>query len=263
MISTIISFYKALDNLELILQAMEKQSFDNFEVIVAEDNNNPQTVAYLSAARQRFRFPILHVFQEDKGFRKCKILNEAIKVASGSKIVFLDGDCLPHRHLLRQYNRYITKNTFCTGRRLTLSPKMSDKILSEGGKRNFTLWECLLNGCKDIKRGIYFPYTNVNQSNKRKLLGCNMGGEKSDLLQINGFDEDYIVPGYGEDSDLDWRLRRAGIKIKTVFYACIVYHLHHPLRYFSCSPEQTANRLMFAAKQEAGQYFCANGLQKQ
>jgi GT2 family glycosyltransferase len=262
MISAIISFYEAFDNLELLLQALERQSLDNFEVIIAEDNNNPQTAAYLTAARQRFRFPILHVFQEDKGFRKCKILNEAVKIANGSKLVFLDGDCLPHRHLLRQYNRHITKNTFCIGRRVMLSSKLSDKILSEESKRNITLWKCFLNGCKDIKRGIYFPYININQSNKRGLLGCNMGGEKSDLLQINGFDENYTIPGYGEDSDLDWRLRKAGIKIKTVFYACIVYHLHHPLRYFSYSPEQTVNRLMFEAKQEAGQYFCANGFQK-
>jgi len=47
MISVIISFYKAPDNLELLLLALERQSFDEFEVIVAEDDNAQQTVPFI------------------------------------------------------------------------------------------------------------------------------------------------------------------------------------------------------------------------
>jgi len=37
-----------------------------------------------------------------------------------------------------------------------------------------------------------------------------MGISKSDLIAINGFDEDYIAPGGGEDSDIEWRLQALG-----------------------------------------------------
>ena len=51
MISLIISFYKRLDFLELIFQSLDKQSYKNFEVIIAEDNNDPQTVEFINKAR--------------------------------------------------------------------------------------------------------------------------------------------------------------------------------------------------------------------
>jgi glycosyltransferase involved in cell wall biosynthesis len=44
MISLIIAVYKHLEFLELILQSLDKQSFKNFEIIIAEDNNDPHTI---------------------------------------------------------------------------------------------------------------------------------------------------------------------------------------------------------------------------
>ena len=48
---------------------------------------------------ERVFFEIKHVSQEDVGFRKCKILNEAIKIAS-KNIIIIDGDCLLHHKFL-------------------------------------------------------------------------------------------------------------------------------------------------------------------
>ncbi|MGL4364339.1 MAG: galactosyltransferase-related protein [Bacteroidales bacterium] len=59
------------------------------------------------------------------------------------------------------------------------------------------------------------------------LLGCNMGTSKSDLIKVNGFDEDCQIEGIGKDSDLEWRLRKLNVDICTVRYKCISYHLHH------------------------------------
>src|SRR5450759_530685 len=107
MISLIISFYKRPDFLEQILQSLDRQSFTNFEVIIAEDNNDPQTVEFVDKARLRHRYNILHVSQEDKGFRKNKILNKALKIASYETIIFLDGDSIPHKNFIEQYYKHI------------------------------------------------------------------------------------------------------------------------------------------------------------
>src|SRR5674476_1474762 len=93
MISLIISFYKRLDFLELIFQSLDKQSYRNFEVIIAEDNNDPQTVEFINKARLLKTYGIQHVSHDDIGFRKTRILNTAVKTARGEQIVFIDG-CL-------------------------------------------------------------------------------------------------------------------------------------------------------------------------
>ena len=263
MISIIISFYKDLDNLELLLLALQQQSYCDFEVIVAEDDNMQQTINFLQIQREKNNFPILHVNQEDIGFRKCKILNKALTVSSGNKIVFLDGDCIPHRHLLKEYNLFISEGVFCTGRRVMLSKKLSEKVKETHNLSLLSFFNCLLYGVEgELKRSLYFPWLKLNKGNKRGLLGCNMGGCKSDLLLVNGFDEDYQLHATGEDSDLEWRLRACGIKIQTVFYQCITYHLFHKKSHDGNSPEQVNNRLLMATKQKAGYCFCKNGIEK-
>ncbi|GHT23847.1 glycosyl transferase [Bacteroidia bacterium] len=265
MISVIISIYKALDNLELILLALERQSFKDFEVIIAEDDDSPQTIAFLHEARARFPFSVLHVSQDDQGFRKCKILNKAIKISKGEKLVFLDGDCLPHRHLLQQYNNVITNGSFFAGRRVMLSKKLSTQIKQTKNAGSLSFFTCLIYACKSLKRAIYLPFlTERRNTGKRGLLGCNMGGTKHDIFAVNGFDEDYQLIAVGEDSDLDWRLRANGVQIKTVFYKCITYHLYHHTRWQDGVEEEAGkNRELMRRKQSAGLFFCRNGIKKQ
>ena len=132
MISLIISFYKRLDFLELIFQSLDKQSYKDFEVIIAEDNNDPQTVEFINKARIIKTYGIQHVSQEDIGFRKTRILNTAVKTAKGEQIVFIDGDCIPHKHFMKEYNKAITDTHFCYGRRVFCSKKHTDMLLKSG-----------------------------------------------------------------------------------------------------------------------------------
>ena len=57
---------------------------------------------------ERVFFGIKHVFQENIGFRKCKILNEAIKIEK-EKIAVIDGECLLQYKFLENYNKYFQK----------------------------------------------------------------------------------------------------------------------------------------------------------
>jgi GT2 family glycosyltransferase len=90
------------------------------------------------------------------------------------------------------------------------------------------------------------------------LLGSNFSAYKEALIKVNGFDENYIGPGIGEDTDIEFRLRKAGYKIKSVRNLAIQYHLYHPktkeehknLKYFS---EQVKQR---------DDFMCQNGLTK-
>ncbi len=63
----------------------------------------------------------------------------------------------------------------------------------------------------------------------RGLVGCNYSIHKQDLLAINGFDTRYNGPGIGEDTDVEFRLRLAGIEVQPFTHLGVQYHLYHPL----------------------------------
>ena len=107
-ISVVLAYYDNLSNLELLLAAFNNQTFTDFEVIIAEDDNNPGTESFLKANKDVYSYPIIHVNQEEKiGFRKNKVLNKAVRVSRGSILVFIDGDCIPHKnfHIMNTYQR--------------------------------------------------------------------------------------------------------------------------------------------------------------
>jgi glycosyltransferase involved in cell wall biosynthesis len=257
MISVIIGTYKHLDNLHLILLALQQQSFKDFEVVAAEDDNAPETVAFLAKARGEFSFPIKHVSQEDSGFRKCRILNEAIKIAGGDKLVILDGDCIPHRHCLKRYAKLITEGTICCGRRVMLSEKITQKIIAQKSLRPIRFFRLLLGKSWQVKHALYVPFmTSIN--NNYCILGCNWGIAKQDMMKINGFDADYQTIGEGEDHDIEWRLRGAGIRLRKVTQCCLSYHLYHKPRH-SLEILQPSLQ-MLQQKRALGLVYCSNGI---
>jgi glycosyltransferase involved in cell wall biosynthesis len=258
MISLIISYYKRPDFLDLIFKSLEKQSFNEFEAIVAEDDNDPQTVELINLARSTYSFKIQHVSHEDTGFRKTRILNEAVRAAQGEQIVFIDGDCLLHRHFLKEYRKSITDNYFCYGRRLFCSEKHTELLLRTKSVRYMNVLTALLTGGKSIGAGLYLPLKKNIDKQHRRILGCNWGILKDNILKVNGFDEDYNCAGVGEDFDIDWRLKKIGLKVRSMKGKAIVFHLYHKPNY-KASDTEHVEKLM-AEKKKIGKSFCENGI---
>ena len=57
-ITIVISYYKALENLNLILLGLQNQSDKRFDVVLSEDDNNPETVLFLQEIAANFTFSI-------------------------------------------------------------------------------------------------------------------------------------------------------------------------------------------------------------
>jgi glycosyltransferase involved in cell wall biosynthesis len=258
MISLIISFYRRLDFLELIFQSLDKQSYKNFEVIVAEDNNDPQTIAFIERAQIDHSFSIQHVSHEDIGFRKTVILNKAVKKSKGEKNVFIDGDCVLHKHFMYEYNKAITETYFCYGRRVFCSKRQTDKILKSKDIKSVNIFMVFLLGGKSLGAGLYLPFKKNTDKQHRRILGCNWGIMKKDILAVNGFDEDYDRAGVGEDFDIDWRLKKEGFKVRSMKGKAIVYHLYHEANYNTADTEYVEQ--LMAEKKMIGKSFCINGI---
>ncbi len=262
--SIIISYYKNLSTLELILRALDSQSAKNhFEVIVSEDDNDTATVDLLNSLKAILHFPIIHISQTDSGFRKCIALNHSIESANTDFLIFIDGDCIPHKKFVASYLQRKTPKTVLYGRRVMLSESISKKIHFSKNISLIHLFNLIAFKCKRIEEGIYFPLVNkmIQKTKSNMLLGCNMGINKADLLAINGFDEDYLFPGGGEDSDIEWRLKKIeGIKFTSMKFVAIVYHLYHPERF--ATVQQIKSTVFMNKKINDGNFFCKNGLTK-
>ncbi len=260
MISLIISFYKRLDFLELIFQSLDKQTFKDFEVIVAEDNNDPQTIEFITNARLNHSYSIQHVSQEDNGFRKNKILNEALKIASSETILFLDGDCIPHKNFIEYYRNNITIGNAYFGRRVMLGEAYSSNLLRRKEFRSLKFLMMLFSDSKSIEEGLYLPWFRKIKKGYRGLLGCNWGINKQDLVEVNGFDEDYVHACVGEDNDIEWRLCLNGAHFNSLKHRAIVYHLYHTENYNN--EASVVNNTLFEEKKKRQNPVCLNGLVK-
>lgn len=259
MISLIISYYRSLPNLRLILHALEKQSYKDFEVILAEDDESDDLPAFLTKHKHDFPFPVHHIHQPDDGFRKCRILNEAIRQSNAEFLVFLDGDCIPHPHFMMQYMLNAAQGYIFYGRRVMLGESISHKLLYRKIKNPPAFWAILSSDSQKIKEGIYSPGFPLSMK-KRGMKGANWGVMKKHLYEVNGFDEDYMHAGVGEDVDIAWRLRSIGLHMKSMKNKAIVYHLFHHRTYSQEGVHH--NYHLLADKKKHQGSFCLNGLVK-
>lgn len=239
-LSLIISFYNNTRLLKYIFEALKRQTFKDFEVVIADDGSNADALECVRQLSKEVAFPVKHCWHEDIGWRKNRILNNAIQASEGSYLVFIDGDCIPHQHFLEDHFTNRQEHLVLSGRRVQLSEIRTSKLTFEQIKsgyfeKNIGLMLLFLDGIRG--RAIHtenairvknpFLRKCLIKNKNRGILGCNFSIYKSDILLVNGFDERYNHPGTGEDTDLDHRLQRAGIKCQSRKHLLTMYHIYH------------------------------------
>ena len=99
-ISLVVTTYQRPNHLRRTLEGLRLQRGATFEVIVADDGSGPETAAAVLEFAQTVPFRVVHVWQENQGFRAARIRNLGAKAARGERILFLDGDCpIPPKYL--------------------------------------------------------------------------------------------------------------------------------------------------------------------
>ena len=240
-ITVIISFYNKTELLKLIFAALEKQTFQDFEVIVSDDGSKASEVEKVNELIKSTTLKSHHVWHEDSGFRKNIILNKSVVKSHGEYLVFIDGDCLPHPKFLEEHWSLREKGITVAGRRINLSASISSQITIEKINKGYLSGKITLDIVTDALKNKNPHWENaIRIQNKlmrkiflkvkdKGILGCNFGLFKADLLDVNGFDERFVHPGCGEDSDVDIRLRNAGKTTKMYKHLITVYHIFHPI----------------------------------
>jgi glycosyltransferase involved in cell wall biosynthesis len=256
MVSVIVSFYKKIKNLDLILRGLSQQSFQDFELIVAEDNDAQETISFLEEARKKYAFPIKHVSQPDNGFQKCRILNKAIALSSADYLVFFDDDCVPHHHFLKAHFKNRKEKTLLFGRRVMLSDKLTERLYENPNLSTLNIFNLILTNCKSISYAFYLPFLHDKKQRETGMWGCNWSIHKKDIEAVNGFDEDFKTYGIGEDTDIEWRLLATGVRLKNIKFQALQYHLSHPQN----SSDVKENIEKMNQKKAMNQVVAINGL---
>jgi glycosyltransferase involved in cell wall biosynthesis len=244
-LSIIISTYNSEEWLHKVLLGYTIQTENDFEIIVADDGSTNKTIAVIESFASKFKHPIIHVWHEDKGFRKCRILNAAILKSNSDYLLFTDGDCIPRKDFVASHLKQKEKGYFLSGGYFKLPMKISKAIkdddilaqkcfeatwlIKQGLRFNFKI-------TKLVHNSYFAAFMNWVTPTKRSWNGHNSSVYKSDILAINGFNE--LLDYGGEDREMGERLFNLGLFSKQIRYSAICLHLDHSRSYVN--PEKVA-----------------------
>lgn len=236
--SIIISTYNNSQWLEKVLYGYNNQTYRFFEIVIADDGSDDRTRQLLEAMESEVFFRIIHVWHEDKGFRKTAILNKAILACRTEYIIMSDGDCIPRNDFVEQHVKYRVEGRFLSGGYFKLPLNISEQITKD---------DIYHERCFDIKwlkdRGLKSSFKNYKLTSnaftasmlnfltptRASWNGHNASAWKSDIMSVNGFDE--RMQYGGEDRELGERLIHFGLRAKQLRYSAICLHLDHPRGY--------------------------------
>jgi glycosyltransferase involved in cell wall biosynthesis len=242
-ISVIISTFNEPLWLDFCLESYKNQTVADFEIIIADDGSKEDTKRVIGKHRPLVKE---HIWHEDKGFRKTKILNKAICAANSEYLLFTDGDCIAPNTLIKTHLQKRKENHFLSGSYYKLDEQTSKRI-------NKQLIKNLFNRSALNQLGHHPTYKSVKflaplllrtildkiTTTKPTWNGHCSSGWKKDIEAVNGFNEKMVYGG--EDRELGERLINYGIRPIQIRHRSCLIHLYHKQGYI-CEEGKQFNR---------------------
>lgn len=236
--SVIISTYNQPEWLAFVLYSYSIQTVNNFEIIVADDGSDERTKMLIDQFSAQTELGLIHVWQEDNGFQKTKILNKAIVASNSDYLIFTDGDCIARKDFVETHLKLRRQNSALSGGYFKLDESVSNTITKEIISRQDCFdKEWLLNQgqSKSFKLNklsaskIKAKVLNTLTPTKATFDGMNVSCFKDDIVTVNGFDE--RLQYGGEDREVGERMMNNGIQFLQIRYHAICVHLFHKRPY--------------------------------
>ena len=226
-VTLMIITYNWPEALKRVLDSALHQTMLPSEIVIGDDGSTDKTRQLIESYAQSSPVPIVHVWQEDKGFRRTSILNKAIARAKGDYIIQVDGDVILDSHFIADHVDVAQKGCFVCGSRVKLAAPISQRLLQDEEAR-LSLRQMPLSSVANSFRSSWLRHYLAFRYARRinHLRGCNMAYWKADAIRVNGYNEDLLQWGH-EDGEFAYRLHFAGIRKKALKMGGIMYHLHH------------------------------------
>lgn len=207
LVSVVIASYNRPESLMRACDSLLNQDFDNYELIVVDQSEEPQggIEHYMS------RFPAIRYYRLDKPNR-CRAKNYGVRLSKGDIVLICDDDIIAPPDLVSKHVRhYHDKQVGGVSCRTV-----------EDGQPPLPLKRILR--VTFYGRIIHKAYSVVSQ-NVGTLNGPNMSIRKSLFLNVGMFEERLVGTGIMEEADISYRIRKQGCKI--FFDATTTVH-HYP-----------------------------------
>jgi len=256
----IVAAYNQLHFLRMVLRGYLRQSSNDFALTIADDGSSDGTDAFVAKFSQVAGFPVDYVRQDDDGFRKTRILNEAIRQSDGEPlIIFSDGDCIPPAQFVERHLAVHAPLSFHVGGAVRLSKEAAASLTEDdidSGRHETLVTPADLADLRKRRRKSRWGVL-LRRKNRPKVLGLNMAFDRTLLEGLNGFDERFVSWGL-EDSDMRDRAMRHEPRcvVRNLYTHNDVFHLWHAER---GSDGRKTNAEYYKQKRPV---FCERGLSR-
>ncbi|MGQ1909356.1 glycosyltransferase family 2 protein [Marinifilum sp. RC60d5] len=258
-ISLLITTYNSPKFLDLVFRSIMQQTVMPNEIVIGDDGSTNETKKVIDSYRNKLVCKIEHIWQEDDGFQRCKILNKAIAKVSSDYILQLDGDVMLHPKFIEDHLTVIQPKQFVCGNRCFVLKSKTAKLINEPTNIKLNIFNI-----KKRKRFFRLPFLSGLFKNKRNNtsrkgnVGCHMAYWKNDMIKINGYNEDFVGWGY-EDIEMVERLMNSGVKKRTLLLMALQYHLWHPK---SSRASSQKNKKMYYDCKNQDLSYCEKGIKQ-
>ena len=267
-ISVIVPVYNRLEHLRALFLCLLRQELQPDELIITDDGSSQKVLDFIEDLLPKAKFKVKHIYQEDKGFRKTRALNNAVRYSDGELLIFCDQDLIFGEDYIKTVAENMNDKIFLMGRAHHITEEEKNKILSV--IENVMFYKEILdllpeNYVKKIDEMLkedrirrIFKSLKLSKRGIR-LVGMSYAINKKNYIKVNGYDENYI--GWGqEDDDFGNRLTVAGINGKELLTKNTQLHLWHysdPTKIHSSNEEYYYKRKeeIFSKKD----FYCKKG----
>jgi GT2 family glycosyltransferase len=202
-VSVIIVNYNGKELLENCLESLFKVDYENFEVILVDNNSSDETIVFVTK-----NYPSIKIIKLDsnKGFAEPN--NIAANIAKGDYLLLLNNDTVVTCNFISEMIKIIENDkTIGICQSLLLKP---DRTMDSSG--DFI----------DKLGVVYNSKTKTDEIREiSSARGASMLIHKEMFDKLGGFDETYFVSF--EDVDLGWRTWILGYRV-VLIPTSIVYH---------------------------------------
>lgn len=192
-VSVVIPVYNGAMTMPLVLEALYRSSYKNFEAVLVNDCSPDNTLEVLASLAERFPHELVD-FPENRGVSKAR--NAGARAAGGEIILFIDSDCI------------VMPDTI----ELCVARLQQGDCISVGGAYTLEPWD------KDffsIFQSIYIHHAETKVENPDYIATHCMAIWKKTYADFGGFIEDYFIGQEAsvEDVELSHRLIDAGHRL--------------------------------------------------
>ncbi len=250
-LSVVISTFNSPVALRKTLWGFQCQSYSNFEIVVSDDGSTSETAEVIEEFRSQGML-ITHVWHEDRGFRKNRILNRAVDAAKGEYLIFTDGDCIPRSDFVESHLRLRKPDQFLNAGGAVRVPDsihvnldQEDVISGRAFDANWLKQRGQISFSHVFRLSIarrFEPLLNRLSHRPDVFTGNGSSAWRSDVLKVNGYDE--RVAYGGTDKEFGYRLAAAGVKCRNCRYTLVSLHLEHDRPYRDDSTIKRNHALM-------------------